>query len=40
MGLPLAQEIANKHGGCIEIDAEEGRGCRVRLIFPVGPADG
>jgi nitrogen fixation negative regulator NifL len=40
MGLPLAQEIANKHGGCIEIDAEEGRCCRVRLIFPVGPADG
>jgi nitrogen fixation negative regulator NifL len=33
MGLPLAQEIANQHGGCIAIDAEQGQGCCVRLTI-------
>jgi nitrogen fixation negative regulator NifL len=31
MGLPLAQEIANQHGGSIEIDPEYADGCRVRV---------
>jgi nitrogen fixation negative regulator NifL len=39
MGLSLAQEIANTHGGCIQIDAEAGRGSRVRLMLPVRSAD-
>ncbi|MBK5931984.1 nitrogen fixation negative regulator NifL [Halochromatium salexigens] len=38
MGLPLAQEIANQHGGSIEIDPEYSDGCRVRVtltnVFP------
>ncbi|NBC49340.1 MAG: nitrogen fixation negative regulator NifL [Gammaproteobacteria bacterium] len=31
MGLPLAQEIANQHGGSIEIDPEYQDGCRLRV---------
>ena len=33
MGLPLAQEIANQHGGSIEIDPEFTDGCRVRVCL-------
>ncbi|MBK1704050.1 nitrogen fixation negative regulator NifL [Halochromatium glycolicum] len=31
MGLPLAQEIANQHGGSIEIDPDYQDGCRLRV---------
>ncbi len=33
MGLTLAQEIANEHGGSIEIDPEFTDGCRVRMTL-------
>ncbi len=33
MGLSLAQDIANQHGGLIEVDAETQQGCRIRLIL-------
>ncbi|MCF7989304.1 MAG: nitrogen fixation negative regulator NifL [Thiohalocapsa sp.] len=33
MGLALAQEIVNQHGGCIEIDPECKTGCRVRVTL-------
>ncbi|MBK1699363.1 nitrogen fixation negative regulator NifL [Thiococcus pfennigii] len=33
MGLALAQEIVNQHGGSIEIDPEYLDGCRVRLLL-------
>ena len=31
MGLALAQEIVIEHGGCILIDPDYDRGCRIRL---------
>jgi nitrogen fixation negative regulator NifL len=33
MGLPLAQEIANQHGGSIEIDPDYQDGCRLRVTL-------
>lgn len=33
MGLALAQEVANLHGGSIEIDPEYLDGCRIRLLL-------
>lgn len=40
MGLALAQEIVNQHGGCIEIDAEYQDGCRLRVTLSnVEPAE-
>ncbi len=31
MGLALAQEIANAHGGSIEVDPEQAEGCLIRV---------
>lgn len=39
MGLALAQEIVNAHGGGIEVDPETGGGCRIRLTLSAVPAD-
>jgi nitrogen fixation negative regulator NifL len=40
MGLALAQEIVNQHGGSIDIDPEFRDGCRVRLtLVGVPPAE-
>ena len=38
MGLAVAREVVNGHGGFIDIEAPaEGRsGCLVRVQFPVG----
>ncbi|MEA1050635.1 nitrogen fixation negative regulator NifL [Lamprobacter modestohalophilus] len=33
MGLPLAQELANQHGGSIEIDPEYNDGCRILVTL-------
>jgi len=33
MGLPLAQEIANQHGGSIEIDPDYNDGCRLLVTL-------
>lgn len=33
MGLPMAQEIVNQHGGSIEIDPDFQDGCRVRVTL-------
>jgi nitrogen fixation negative regulator NifL len=38
MGLPLAQETVNEHGGVIAINPDCSEGCQVRLTFPVGSA--
>jgi nitrogen fixation negative regulator NifL len=35
MGLTVAQEIVAGHGGLIEIDAESGEGCQVRVQLPL-----
>lgn len=39
MGLPMAQEIVNAHGGSIEVDADFKDGCRIRLTLSAVPAD-
>ncbi|MGB5830661.1 MAG: nitrogen fixation negative regulator NifL [Thiohalocapsa sp.] len=40
MGLALAQEIVNQHGGCIAIDSEFHDGCRMRVTLSnVEPAE-
>ncbi|WP_243725248.1 nitrogen fixation negative regulator NifL [Candidatus Thiosymbion oneisti] len=39
VGLTLAQEIVNQHGGCIEIDSGLAAGCRVRLSLTAVPVD-
>ena len=33
-GLSAAQQVAQDHGGAIEIDPREGGGCRVRILLP------
>lgn len=39
MGLALAQEIANAHGGSVEVDPEFRDGCRIRVTLNAVPAD-
>jgi len=39
MGLALAQEIVNAHGGCIEVDPLFHEGCRIRLSLSTTRAD-
>jgi nitrogen fixation negative regulator NifL len=34
-GLSSAQQVAQDHGGGIEIEAREGGGCRVRVVLPL-----
>jgi nitrogen fixation negative regulator NifL len=33
-GLSSAQQVAQDHGGAIELDSREGGGCRVRVVLP------
>jgi nitrogen fixation negative regulator NifL len=35
LGLAMAQEIATRHGGAIDIDPEFRNGCRVRVQLPL-----
>ena len=39
MGLALAQEIVNAHGGSIEVDPDFKGGCRILLTLSAAPAD-
>lgn len=39
MGLTLAQEIVNAHGGCISIDPDRIEGCKVRVSLSAATAD-
>jgi len=39
MGLPMAQEIVNAHGGYIEVDPDYQDGCRIHLTLSAVPAD-
>ena len=34
LGLAMAQEVVNRHGGIIDIDPAWRNGCRVRVQFP------
>jgi nitrogen fixation negative regulator NifL len=34
-GLSSAQQVAQDHGGAIEIDPADGGGCRVRVVLPL-----
>lgn len=38
LGLPLAREMLERHGGRLEIDSRPGHGTRVELIVPAAPA--
>lgn len=37
LGLAIAREIADAHGAAIHLDAAEGRGTTVRVVFPRRP---
>ncbi|MBK1690593.1 nitrogen fixation negative regulator NifL [Ectothiorhodospira mobilis] len=39
MGLPMVQEVVNRHAGLVAIDPAPPPGCCVRLQFPVQPAE-
>lgn len=39
-GLALAQQVANDHGGLIEIDSTVTAGCRLRIVLPTLRAKG
>lgn len=36
LGLAMAQEVANRHGGTLDIDPSRHTGCRVRVQLPSG----
>jgi signal transduction histidine kinase len=38
LGLAIARELAEAHGGRIDLDSEPGRGSRFELVLPVEPA--
>jgi len=40
LGLPLAREMLERHGGRLEIESRPGAGTKVRLLFTAAPADG
>jgi signal transduction histidine kinase len=40
LGLAIARELANAHGGRIELDSEPGRGSRFELVLPATQPDG
>jgi len=39
LGLPICRSLMEAHGGSLEIDSAPGEGTRVRLRFPLFPAD-
>lgn len=39
-GLPIAQRIIQDHGGRIEVESEQGRGSRFKILLPVDPVVG
>jgi signal transduction histidine kinase len=34
LGLPIVQEVAEGHGGSVQIESAPGKGTAVRLILP------
>lgn len=40
LGLPLARQILNRHGGRLEIESALGYGTRATIVLPTAPATG
>ena len=38
LGLALVRALAEKHGGAMRIESEEGVGTEVTVTFPLNPA--
>lgn len=39
-GLPIAQRIIQDHGGRIEVESEQGKGSRFKILLPLDPVAG
>lgn len=39
LGLPIARQVIEEHGGGIEVESEEGKGSRFTLFLPIKPPE-
>jgi signal transduction histidine kinase len=39
LGLPIVKQIAEQHGGAVEIESQAGQGTAVALYLPLGQGD-
>ncbi len=38
LGLAIVQQVVREHGGKLDFQSEVGKGCTVRVEFPINPS--